>query len=91
MGLRIVFQGAFGNVLAGFVAAVQVELGRHLGTRSAGTHSGPVGTRAKHQVKGMQQYRFAGAGLARNDREPRSKLDVEALDQGEVPDRELRI
>ena len=86
---RIVFQRMLGYVLERRAAPIKVELGRHLGTRRAGTNAGSVGTAAKHQVKGMQQYGFAGAGLAGDDRESRAKLDVEAFHQGEIPDREL--
>ena len=89
VGFRIVLQPSLGNVFERLAAPVKVELGRHLGTRRAGTHAGSVRAAAKHQVKGMQQYGLAGAGLARDDREPRAKLDVEAFHQGEIPDREL--
>ncbi len=51
-------------------------------------HQAGVPARPERQREGIEQDRLAGPGLAGEHREARSELDVEALDQDDVADRE---
>ena len=51
-------------------------------------HQAGVAARAERQREGVEQNRLAGSGLAGEHRKPAGELDVEALDQNDVADRE---
>ena len=51
-------------------------------------HQAGVAARAERQREGVEQNRLAGPGLAGEHRKPAGELDVEALDQNDVADRE---
>ena len=65
-----------------------VEGGRDLALLGALAHEPGVAAPAERQRKRIEQDRFTGAGLASEHREPRRKVDVEAVDQDDVSDRE---
>src|SRR5579871_6269479 len=49
-----------------------------------------IAATAERQREGIEQNRFAGAGLAGQDREPPIELDIEPFDQDDVADRQTR-
>ncbi len=46
-----------------------------------------IAAAAERERKGIEQYRFAGAGLSGQHRKPAGKFDIEAFDQDDVTDR----
>ena len=68
----------------------EIEDGGDLPLRLAVAHEPAVAARAERQRKGVEQDRFAGAGLAGEDREALAEVELEPVDQDDVADRELR-
>ena len=46
-----------------------------------------IAARAEREREGIEQDRFAGAGLAGQHRQPGGEIDVEPVDQDDVADR----
>jgi hypothetical protein len=65
-----------------------VEGCRHLPLFGALADQAGIAARAERQREGIEQDRLAGAGLPGQHRETRREIDVEAVDQDDVSDRE---
>ena len=63
-----------------------VEGGNHLAVLGALAHQSRVAAGAERQRKGVEQDRFAGAGLARQCGEAGAEIDIEPVDQNDVAD-----
>ena len=61
-----------------------VERRGHLPLLGALTHQRHVATRAQRKRKGVEQDRFAGAGLAGQRSKTGAKVDVQAIDQNDI-------
>ena len=61
-----------------------------LALRGAVAHQRRVAARAERQRQGIEQDRFAGAGLAGQHRKPGGKVDVQPFDQDDIADRQMR-
>ena len=77
-----------GQQRADRMAGGQLEGGGHLPLLGAVAHQRGVAARAERQREGVEQDRFAGAGLAGQHRQPGGEVDVEPVDQDDVADRE---
>ncbi len=73
---------------AGRMVGRHVERGRDLALLGPLADEAGIAAPAERQRKGIEQDRFAGAGLPGEHRKPRRKVDVEAVDQDDVSDRE---
>ena len=65
-----------------------VERGRHLALLGTLAHEARIATRAERKCEGIEQDRFSGAGLAGQHRKAGDKIDIEAIDQDDIADRE---
>ena len=63
-----------------------VEGGDHLALFGALAHQRRVAARAERQRKGVEQDRFAGAGLAGERGKAGAEIDVQPIDQDDVAD-----
>ena len=61
-----------------------VERRSHLPLLGALTHQRHVAARAKREREGIEQDRFAGAGLAGQRSKTGAEIDVQAIDQNDV-------
>jgi hypothetical protein len=67
---------------------VRIELARHGELRRARADERRGPPSARQQGQGVDQDRLAGAGLSRDDRQSFRKVDLQVLDDCEVPDRQ---
>ena len=74
----------------GCVARRQFENGRHLALSLAVADEAAVAARAKRKRERVEKDRFAGAGLAGDDREAGGKFEIELVDQHHIADGEAR-
>ena len=81
--------GALGDAARRMVAG-EIEDGGDLPLRLAVAHEPAVAAGAERQRKGVEEDRFAGAGLAGQDREALVEVELDPVDQDDVADRELR-
>ena len=65
-----------------------VEGGDHLALLGAFAHQRRFAAGAERQRKGVEQDRFAGAGLAGQRGKAGAEIDVQAVDQNDVADGE---
>ena len=63
-----------------------VEGGGHLALLGALAHQRRVAARAERQRKGIEQDRFAGAGLAGQRGKAGAEIDIQPIDQNDVAD-----
>ncbi len=63
-----------------------VEDGGHLTLFGALAHQRGIAAGAERQGKGIEQDRFAGAGLAGQHRETGPEIDVQPIDQNDIAD-----
>ncbi len=70
------------------VTCRHVERGSHLALLGALAHETRIATRTKRKCKGIEQDRFSGASLAGQHRQAGGKIDIEAINQDDVADRE---
>ena len=91
---QFVLGGLFGDQVvvrqqaARRMVLADVEGGGHLALLGALAHQRGIAARAQRQRKGIEQDRFAGAGLAGQRGKPGAEIDVQAIDQNDVADRE---
>ena len=45
----------------------------------------PAATLTQHETQGIHEYRFSGAGLTGEHRHPSGKLDLDLIDNREIP------
>ncbi len=64
-----------------------VESGDHLTVLGALAHQRRLAARAERQRKGVEQDRFAGAGLAGQRGKAGAEIDIQPIDQDDVADR----
>ena len=69
------------------MVAGDLEHGGHLALLGALPHQRLVAAPAQRQRKGVEQNRFAGAGLAGEHGKAFGEIDVEPVDQDDVADR----
>ena len=69
-----------------FVQRTDLEGGADLGTIAADAYRAAVGTIAQHQAEGVEQDRFAGAGLAGEHAHTGRELQLQLFDDGEITD-----
>src|SRR3569623_19135 len=67
-----------------------VETCAHIGALAAVAHHAAVGAVAEREAKRVDQYRFAGAGLAGERGHAAAKIEFELGDDGEVADMQVR-
>ncbi len=67
----------------------RIEDGDHLALRLAGTHQTAVAAPAERQREGVEQDGFAGAGLARENSQPRAEIELQPVDQNDVAYRQM--
>ena len=72
------------------MVAGKIEDGGDLPLRLAVAHEAAIAARAERQREGVEQDRFAGAGLAGEDAQALAEVELEPVDQDDVADRELR-
>lgn len=65
-----------------------IEAGGDLAVLGAVADQRGIAAAAERQREGIEQNRFAGAGLAGQHRKATGKLDVEPLDQHDIADRQ---
>ena len=70
------------------MGARQIEGGRHLALLGPVAHQRGVAAGAERQRKGVEQDGFAGAGLAGQHGKTGRDVEIEAVDQNDVADRE---
>ncbi len=85
-GLRL--EAVFGQQRQDRVVAGKSEDGRHLALARAAPHQRGIAPAAKRERKGIEQDRFAGAGLAGQRRQARTEFEIEFVDQDDVADRQ---
>ena len=73
---------------AGRMVGRNVKRGGDLALLGAGAHEAGVAARTKGQREGVKQDRLACASLAGEHRQAGGKIDIEAIDQDDVADRE---
>ena len=78
----------FGEQCERRVARLDIECGRHLSLLGALPHQTGVAAAAERKREGIEQDRFAGAGLAGEHRKTSRIIDVEPFDQNDVADGE---
>lgn len=76
----VVFQPAAHRIVVG-----DIKTGAHLGLFGILPNAIGVSAVAKRQAEGVENERFTGAGLPRYGRHAGGKLNVEMLNQGELP------
>ena len=79
--------GLVENGRGGMIAADR-ELGGDGGLLGAGADKARIGAAAERQRQRIHQDRFAGAGLARQDAQPRPEREGQAFDQDDIAYRE---
>ena len=72
------------------MALGHVEHRGHLPLLRAMADEARIAAAAERERKGIEQNRFAGAGLSGQHRKPAGKFDIEAFDQDDVTDRQTR-
>src|SRR3569623_242956 len=68
-----------------------VETRAHVGALAAVAHHATVGAVAEREAERVDQYRFAGAGLAGECGHAAAKIEFELGDDGEVADVQVRL
>ena len=63
-----------------------IEGGDHLAVLGALAHQSRIAAGAEREREGVEQYRFAGAGLAGQRGKPGAEIDIEPVDQNDVAD-----
>ena len=66
--------------------AADREFGGDGGLLGAGPHQARIGAPAERQTERVQQDRFAGAGLAGQDAQPRPEGERQPVDQDNIAD-----
>src|ERR1700688_705051 len=67
-----------------------VESGNHLALFGALAHQGGLAARAERQREGIEQDRFAGAGLAGQRGKAGAEIDIQPVDQNDVANGKAR-
>jgi hypothetical protein len=63
-----------------------IESGNHLTLLGALAHQSRIAAGAERKGESVEQYRFAGSGLAGQHGETGAKIDVQPIDQDDVAD-----
>jgi hypothetical protein len=72
------------------MVGVDGELGADAGLPGAGAEQQPVGAAAERKAEGIEQDRLAGAGLAGQHGQAGADLQVQAVDEDDVADRQVQ-